>query len=688
MKSHFFIIFLLLQAYSGFAQDGLDSLRALLEVGDLHDSTKISVYNELAFYFASRDPAQGLKYADSALFLSKAQRLISLEAASYNNQGVNYWYQGADSLALLSYQKALGIFQRLKNRRREAIAFNNLALLSYNREDYASALDYHQKAEAIFRELDLKKNLISSLSNIGVVFLALADYPKALEYFLEASFQTNDEDVGIRGNLLTNLGLVSKNMNQLDNALEYHTKALEIFQENQQKQEEANTLANLGNIYQQLGELQEADSLLNLALSINLEIGNTRRIASDYSNLGILYSAFGELTKAEHSLLQAQKLYEELNDRVNLSLVKLELSDLEIGKNPGKPDWNKVLDLQRESVDLADESQSILRKQLALEAISKTYQKLGDPTKSLETYRESVALRDSIFNDENEKKLLRLRIEYDVKAKNAAILATSELEKEQLKSEKAAESFRATLYLMVLIFLLLCLSVGMYLLRKRSQVRQAVYRSKIAELQLKSLRAQMDPHFIFNALSSISNFLLKNRTEDAEYYLGKFAKLIRMILESSELRLISLSNEMELLEAYVSLESMRLGKGIHLRWELPNEMDVEEILIPPMLLQPLVENSIWHGFSGMEQEGEIVIKVRTDTGSLLLSVIDNGQGVNTAEHEKSENPIRQSMALKIMQERIELLGTSQAGSHINSISWKSLNTGFQVEIVIPDFSMV
>lgn len=688
MKSHFFIMFLLLQAYSGCAQNGLDSLRTLLEVGDLHDSTKISVYNELAFYFASRDPEQGLKYADSALFLSKAQGLISLEAASYNNQGVNYWYQGADSLALLSYQKALGIFQKLKNRKREAVAFNNLALLSYNREDYASALDYHQKAEAIFRELDLKKNLISSLSNIGVVFLALADYPKALEYFLEASFQAKDEEVGIRGNLLTNLGLVSKNMNQLDNALEYHSKALEIFQENQQKQEEANTLANLGNIYQQLGELQEADSLLNLALSINLQIGNTRRIASDYSNLGILYSAFGELTKAEHSLLQAQKLYEELNDRVNLSLVKLELSGLEIDKNPGKPDWNKVLDLQRESIDLADESQSILRKQLALEAISKTYQKLGDPTKSLEAYRESVSLRDSIFNDENEKKLLRLRIEYDVKAKNASILATSELEKEQLKAEKAAESFRATLYLMVLVFLLLCLGVGMYLLRKRNQVRRAVYRSKIAELQLKSLRAQMDPHFIFNALSSISNFLLKNRTEDAEYYLGKFAKLIRMILESSELQLISLSNEMELLQAYVSLESMRLGKGIHLRWELPKEIDAEEIYIPPMLLQPLVENSIWHGFSGMEQEGEIVIKVRTDTGSLYLSVIDNGQGGATADHEKGENPSRQSMALKIMQERIELLGTSQAGSHINSISWKSLNRGFQVEIVIPDFSMV
>lgn len=685
MRTIFFLVLFLFSLPKAFPQGELDSLRNLL-APSLPDSTKISVYNELAFYFASRDPEQGLEYADSALTLSKSQGLISLEATAYNNQGVNYWYQGADSLALSSYQKALGIFQQLKNRRREAIAFNNMALISYNREDYASALDYHQNAEAIFRELGLQSYLLNSLSNTGVVFLALSDYPKALEYFLEAYSQTTDEDVAIRGNLLTNQGLVSKNMNQLDKALGYLWQALEVFQDIGKRQEEANTLANLGNVYQQMGDFPQADSLLNLALSINLQIGNSRKIASDYTNLGILYKSSGDLQQAGESLHEAQNRYQELEDRVNLSLVKLELSTLEIAKHPSSPNWQRILTLQLESAELAESARSISRRQLALEALSETYLQLGNPVKALDSYKQSVILKDSIFNDENEKKLLRLQIEYDVKANNAAILAASELEKERLKSEKAEESFRATLYLLVLIFVFVLIGVGYYLLRKRSQTRQAVYRNKIAELQLKSLRAQMDPHFIFNALNSISNFLLKNRTQDADFYLGKFAKLIRMILESSEQKLIGLSGEMELLEAYVSIESLRLGRRIHLRWDLQDDLEAEEVLIPPMLLQPLVENSIWHGFSTMEQEGEIVIRIRADAGSLYIAVIDNGQGKAPVGKEKSGNTKRQSLALKIVQERLELLGISQGRSHINSISWKSLSGGFQVELVIPDFS--
>ncbi len=688
MRIMCFILVLLLAGGKVFSQGEIDSLKTILFEPGLHDTTKISVYNELAFYFASRDPEQGLNYADSALSLSRKIGVVSLEATAYNNQGVNYWYMGADSMALISYQMALGIFQDLENRRREAIAFNNMALISYNREDYARALDYHRQSEVIFRELGLQKNLISSLSNIGVVYLALADYPKALEMFLEAYSQTNEDDAVIRGNLLSNVGLVYKNMNRLDNALDYQTQALKVFQDNLLKQEEANALANLGNIFQQLGDLQKSDSLLTRALTINLEIGNSRRIASDYSNLGILYRSSGQLSKAEASFTQAMRRYEELEDKVNLSLVNLELSTLEIDKNPYNPDLGRVLALQQEALLLAEEAQSVLRKQLTLEAISETYQKLGNPSKALETFKESVVLRDSIFNDENNKKLLRLQIEYDVKAKNAAVLAENELEKERLRSENEAESFRAKIYLIILFFVVVLLCVGYYLLRKRTQVRQVVYQRKIAELQLKSLQAQMDPHFIFNALNSISTFLLKNRTEDADFYLGKFAKLIRMILESSEQRLIPLCDEMELLEAYVSIESMRLGKAISLRWELAEGLDGEEVLVPPMLLQPLVENSIWHGFSKVDHKGEIVIKVQAISGSLHLSVIDNGKGISDAQGEVGGDPKHQSMALKIVQERIELLGTSQARSHVNSISWRSLETGFQVEMVIPDFSGV
>jgi LytS/YehU family sensor histidine kinase len=229
--------------------------------------------------------------------------------------------------------------------------------------------------------------------------------------------------------------------------------------------------------------------------------------------------------------------------------------------------------------------------------------------------------------------------------------------------------------------------VGVYLFRKQAQVRQANFNSKIAELQLKALRAQMDPHFIFNALNSISHFLLKNQNETADFYLGKFAKLIRMILESSDQKLICLSQEIELLEAYTSIESMRLGKEINLNWKLPDGIDSDEISIPPMLLQPLVENSIWHGIAKIEGEGIITIQVDLSMDAVFITVSDNGPGIIPKSSLSVEGDSYHSMALKIVEERISLLGEKSSRAIKNSISWKSLNPGFQVELVLPDFSV-
>ncbi|MFN3999993.1 tetratricopeptide repeat protein [Algoriphagus sp.] len=681
MKPLLLFIGFLLMALQAFSQKQIDSLRNQLAIPGIHDSIRVDIYNDLSFYFAGVDPKIGLNYSDSAFILSSNLGLTAKITASINNRGVNYWYQGKDSLALEAYQVVLAAHQKSGNRKGQASAMNNMALIKYNQGDYRGALENHEKATSIFEEMGLRKNSINSQMNTGVVFLALADYPKALEYFLKALSQTEDQDIWERGNLFTNLGLIHKNLNEFGESEAYHRKAIELYRKEGYKQMEASSMGNLGAVLQLQGKNEEAGKLFFEALALNKEIGNKRRIASDFTALGSLYSEKKDIGNARKYLDSAAHFYTEIGEKLSLSTVLLQLANLEKSEF-GDKNLSKALELEQKALSLAQESESLEAQRSAWKALAETQKELGQYQKSLESYQMFQAFQDSIFNDENEKKLLSLQIGHEFETREKKLTAEFESEKQLLELEKESEQLKASLYLIGIVALIL-LGGGVfwgfrYHSRNKRLKLESEFRAQVAELELKALKAQMNPHFIFNALSSISNFLLKNQPQEADRYLTRFSRLIRRILEFSDVKEISLNEEISLLKDYIDIEALRLGKKIDFEVILDDGVDDSQLMIPPLLLQPLVENSIWHGIAPSKEDGLITLKVHQQDHSCLLVLRDNGTGMK----EFVEIPEKhQSMGMNLVKNRLENLNFKN-GEDALSILWKNLSPGFEVQLTI------
>ena len=133
----------------------------------------------------------------------------------------------------------------------------------------------------------------------------------------------------------------------------------------------------------------------------------------------------------------------------------------------------------------------------------------------------------------------------------------------------------------------------------------AELKQKATELEMQALRAQMNPHFIFNSLNSINRFILQNDRAQASEYLTKFSKLVRMILQNSQASLIPLESELESLELYLNLEAVRFNYHFDYKISVPKDLDISALQVPPLILQPYVENAIWHGLMHKEEKGPI-----------------------------------------------------------------------------------
>lgn len=677
MKSFLTLIFLIFSMTPIHARQTLDSLNRILRSTSHPDTTKVNAYNELAWEWAGKDPKMGLLYADSGFLLAKSIGFESGRIAAINRRGVNYWYSGQDSLAISSYEEVLAYHLKLENLKGQASAINNIALLQYNRGDYRLALENHQQATQIFDQLGLRKNLINSLSNEGVVFLALSDYPRALELFLKALAKTEEEDTWEKGNLLNNLGLVHKNLGEYGEAKKYYFQALDLYRKTENQQTEALALGNLSAVAQLQKDYTEAQTYLEQALAINKKIGNSRRIASDFSSLGNLYLSKNQAEKSLQYLDSARRIYENLEENLSLSSVLIQLAQAKekIGDKPGS-----LYSLEKKALKAAQKSGSLEAQQSAWSAISKREDQLGDFRNSLLSFRQATLFKDSIFNQDNEKRLIRAQLGYEYDLREKDLKAGFDVERSLLESEKKREQLKASLYLMGIGALLLIGGGGFLAIRQQQKIRQerveSEFRAQVAELELKALKAQMNPHFIFNALSSISNFLLKNQADQADRYLTRFSRLIRRILEYSEVREISLAMEADLLRDYIAIESLRLGKPVEFQLIPEEGVEVDKLMIPPLILQPLVENSLWHGIANSGENGLITLKVFRQDEGFLLVLRDNGAGIREAVQVQEKH---QSMGMRLVKNRLENLSKAKKTSSW-SVFWENLAPGFEVRL--------
>jgi hypothetical protein len=185
---------------------------------------------------------------------------------------------------------------------------------------------------------------------------------------------------------------------------------------------------------------------------------------------------------------------------------------------------------------------------------------------------------------------------------------------------------------------------------------KASFERQLAKVEMEALRSQMNPHFLFNALNSLKDLIIRNDPQAASNYLGRLSRLIRLILENSKEQMITLAQELEAVNLYVEVERQRFDNRFAYRLEVNSGLDPKDVMIPPMLIQPYVENAIWHGLMHRAGEGLLQISVRSSDGRLICVVEDDGVGrVKAAEQRSRSAGGKKSYGMAITRDRVALV---------------------------------
>lgn len=255
--------------------------------------------------------------------------------------------------------------------------------------------------------------------------------------------------------------------------------------------------------------------------------------------------------------------------------------------------------------------------------------------------------------------------------------AVLDLEVEKIWWQKAW--VQVCFVLLIILALTAVFSQRIRLLRKQNKLRLELQNS-----EMQALRSQMNPHFLFNALNSVRFYILKENVNTASSYLAKFSKLLRLILNHSRKEFLPLESELELIELYIDFERSRFQQEIHLNTYIDKSIDPKSITIPSMILQPFIENSIWHGFRDINRPGNISIHIEKRENALVLVVTDDGIGREAAT--KQRKMTHQSQGLSITQNRLKLMGrvrNSNFGFSIEDLHENGKPSGTSVTITLP-----
>lgn len=285
-----------------------------------------------------------------------------------------------------------------------------------------------------------------------------------------------------------------------------------------------------------------------------------------------------------------------------------------------------------------------------------------------------VTVDKDIFKKSGDYEIsIQPRINWDISAKDKEKYTTSYTFAVTLEEENYTKKELFSYTFIVAFAIGLAFLVILYFIKKRNKKRLAEkeQQKNTAKLQLNSIRSQLNPHFLFNALSGIQNLMNKNEIDNANKYLAKFARLTRNVLNDKEL--ISLAQEKTLLDDYLQMEQLRFG----FRYEINHFENLANIEIPSMLLQPFVENAVKHAISKKAADGKIIITFSKQAKDLVLTVIDNGNGFDT---KKKNN----GLGLLLSNNRIELLNSVYKENHF-TLAIQSNTNGTKVSLTLTDW---
>ena len=484
--------------------------------------------------------------------------------------------------------------------------------------------------------------------------------------------------------IYNNIANIYADLKDYKKALDYYTKYLSIAEKVDSKTDEMNGFINLGDVYTEMNNLPLGLDYFNKALTIANALGNKRISAAILNNLAEINIKEGNYDMAFSNFQKSLTLAEETG---NMNVKATALNGLgEIYLN--QKNYKQAEDYGKRSLELSKELGDISWQANALVTLSQTYEKQNDFAKALNTYKQADILKDSTLNDAKKQDITRLEMEYNFDRREAIVKADNDKKQALAAAEINKQKIirNASIGIGTMLVLVAIAGIILYKRRKDSieKKKEAEFNTQVAYTELKALRAQMNPHFIYNSLNSINDYIDKHETELATSYTTKFAKLMRMILENSEQKEVPLADDLKALELYMQLESMRMQNKFSYEIKVDEDIDRENTLIPPLILQPFVENSIWHGISKKQGAGKILIHIHKDGNMINCIVEDNGIGMQESSDEKTEKEVlsKKSFGMKITKSRIDIINKMKKSNA--AITMSNLQEGTKIEIKLPE----
>ena len=482
--------------------------------------------------------------------------------------------------------------------------------------------------------------------NLGNYYRQKAAYALAVEMYEKGLSLAIKNSMFLKeAQILNSLGGLYTETGNYEKGLLHCREAILIFESkfSYRKRDICLLLANIGNIQIPLGNFDDALVKLNKALDINKEIKNEYYFSLIYSGIGLAHlkkqeykHAIRNFNLGVESSKKSNNTHSEIANLANLGSVYIEQ------KKYTKAD-SILLDAKSKAIDLDDKY--LLKEVLSI--LIKLKKTTGDYEKTAKFQEQYISVKDSLFTDDLNNKLAVLDLNYQNLKKEKEILS--------LKLKNQEQSYQLDqnrLFLIIGLVVFLILGLVLTIVMQRSKLKST---NEIAELQNKMFRLQIRPHFIFNVLSSIQAYISNNDSRKAVVFLSKFARLMRNVLEQSQNEFNSISHEVRILSYYLELQQLRFERGFSFSFVFDEDIDTDVFLIPPLILQPIIENSIEHGINTSLTEGEIEIVFRIEAKALFVEIIDNGVGIESIKKKNTEMSSllkTESLSMKIISEQL------------------------------------
>jgi len=666
----------------------IDSLKKQLSIHKQKDTIRVKKLNNLAFLYYRIDANKTITYIEEAekisdsigfkkgkgkalfirgviqMTLSNFDKAIKYYDQSerlyaeadfkigvsncYSGKGNIYSYQGDYEKALVYYNKALQIEEKIGVTKNIPHHMYNIGLVYYYKGMYKEALIHFNKVHEIYYEKGDEFRVRKTLNVIALVYQAQSNYPYALkQHYKSLEIAEKLKDSINISNSLNNIGTIYEAQENYDKALELLKKALIIKQNLKEKIGIAATKNNIASIYIKKGEYLKAIKKLKEALALNRKMSAKKQITISLNKLGSVHVLLKKFIDANKFYEEAKKINIQIGNQNGLSSSYLGIADSFMEKKK----YNKALINVLKSLEVSEKLNLLENQRDAHEIFAKIYEIKGEYKKAFESHQQFKTLNDSLFNKENIKKITQLEYEYKYKQElELAGLRELKLTKTVNTVNKNLEKSQRNLLLGVIGFLITALILGtiIFFLKLRNEKAK----TQNITIEQKLLRSQMTPHFIFNSLSVLQGMILNKEEKTSVSYLSKFSKLLRITLENSREKTVLLSQELIAIENYLALQNLE-NQLYQYTVLVADTIDVLLFKVPPMLIQPFVENAIEHGFQNQQENRKIDVYVSFLNKKLICTITDNGVGIDSKEANKKQ--YKKSLSTTITSERLKIL---------------------------------